>query len=310
MNTTPVKPALLVTIDTEEEGLWSGKFRGTANTVENLKGIPRFQALCDEFSIRPTYLIDSPVATDPYGTELLARFQADGRAEIGAHLHPWCTPPGVHDCNAHESYLCNLPPDIQRAKLATLVEQITRSCGIRPTSFRAGRYGLGLAAATELVALGFAVDSSVIPFSDFSAEGGPNFSQADWRPYRMAADDILTADPQGPLLELPVGVGFTRPQFESAWRWRQWAAKSPWSKLRMEGILDRLGVCRRVKLSPEQSNAPQMLRLIQNSLSQGAPCVVLMFHSSSLVPGFSPYVQTGQDLDEFFLRLRDRKSVV
>jgi hypothetical protein len=86
-------PALLVTIDTEEEGLWGGTYRSTGNTVKNLRGLPRLQELCDEFGVRPTYLVDTPVVEDDYGSGLLATYQAEGRAEIGGHLHPWCTAP-------------------------------------------------------------------------------------------------------------------------------------------------------------------------------------------------------------------------
>ncbi|RPI91169.1 MAG: hypothetical protein EHM42_00200 [Planctomycetaceae bacterium] len=296
--------ALLVTIDTEEEGLWGGRFPASGNTVANLRGIPRFQALCDEFSVRPTYLVDTPVAMDDYGADLLGGLQSSGRAEVGAHLHPWCTPPGNEDSSPRDSYLCNLDPGLQRAKLETLVDQITRRCGRRPTSFRAGRYGLGTAAARILVELGFTVDSSVIPFSDFSSEGGPDFSSANWRPYRMAADNILKSDPAGELLEIPVGVGFSRRDFESAWRWRQWASRPHLARFRMVGLMDRLGISHRIKLSPEQADAGEMLTLIGHCVARGSPCVVLMFHSSSLVPGFSPYVPTSRRLEDFFAQLR------
>ena len=86
-------PTLIVTVDTEEEGLWTGEYPANGNTVENTRGIPRFQALCDQFGIRPTYLVDTPVVEDDRSVELLSEIQQSGRCEIGAHLHPWCTPP-------------------------------------------------------------------------------------------------------------------------------------------------------------------------------------------------------------------------
>jgi hypothetical protein len=60
-----MRPALVVTIDTEEEGLWSGRYRATGNP-----------------------LVDYPVATDPTDPRLVRDRAADGRCEIGAHLHP------------------------------------------------------------------------------------------------------------------------------------------------------------------------------------------------------------------------------
>ena len=87
------RTALIVTIDTEEEGLWGGAFKTSGNTVENIVGIDRFQQLCEQHDIRPTYLVDTPVVEDDRSVDLLKPAWESGRCEIGAHLHPWCAPP-------------------------------------------------------------------------------------------------------------------------------------------------------------------------------------------------------------------------
>ncbi|HLJ10126.1 MAG TPA: hypothetical protein VKU82_03000, partial [Planctomycetaceae bacterium] len=69
-------------------------------------------------------------------------------------------------------------------------------------------------------------------------------------------------------------------------------------------IVDRLGLARRIKFSPEQADALDMARLADNYMARQAPAIVLMFHSSSLLPGASPYVKTAGDLEKFFGRLR------
>ncbi len=73
--------------------------------------------------------------------------------------------------------------------------------------------------------------------------------------------------------------------------------------LKMVGILDRVGIARRVKLSPEQSDATRMKSLVDALLAQNAPCAVLMLHSSSLIVGTSPYVRTPDDLERLYRRL-------
>ncbi|MCY2966630.1 MAG: hypothetical protein NT069_23875 [Planctomycetota bacterium] len=244
------------------------------------------------------------VLEDDYGASLLAELQRSGRAEVGGHLHPWCTSPFGEELNARNSYLCNLPETLQKAKLTTLSEQIATRIGKRPTSFRAGRYGLGSFAARCLMDLGYVVDSSVIPFNNLNYDGGPDFTSAPWKPYRMSADDILRPDPNGTLLELPVCAGFSGRNFVAASEWRHRLSQSPWARFRLVGLLDRIGLLRRVKLSPEQADAPTMCGLIDASLAQGSDCLVLMFHSSSLVPGHTPYVRTPRDLEEFHSRLR------
>ena len=290
---------LCVTIDTEEEGLWGGTYRRTGNTVENVRGIPRFQELCDRFGVRPTYLVDAPIVESGEAVEILRPIQDDGQCEIGTHVHPWCNPPFEEQITERNTYLCNLPADLQRRKIEWLTDAIADSFGRRPTSFRAGRYGFDATGIGILSELGYTVDSSVIPFTDYSSQGGPNFTHAPCEPYFPDEDDITRPATNGPILELPVTVGYSRKNFEAAHSLRTRALASRWRKLRVVGLLDRLGLARRIKLSPEQSDASAIKRLIDVCLQRGSDCLVLMFHSSSLMPGLSPYVRDETALDMF-----------
>jgi hypothetical protein len=268
---------------------------------------------------------------------MLRAIQEEGRCEIGAHLHPWCTPPlddtPLDDTEASrstDSFLCNLPVDLQRAKLEKLTDAIAERVGRRPTSFRAGRYGLDAAGARILTELGYEVDSSVIPFTDYSTQGGPDFRRAPFQPYYASDSDLCepqrgrdsffgsdtysgTVQPNGsdpekhsrPLLEVPVSVGFHRSNFRRNQRIYEWTERPVPRKLHARGILDRLGIVRRIKFSPEQATAPEMQMLVDAYLAEHAVCMVMMFHSSSLVPGGSPYVRDEADLRGFFATLRE-----
>lgn len=298
-----MKTSLIVTVDTEEDGLWGGRYRSTGNTVENVRGVERFQSLCDRFGIRPTYLVDAPVVQDDDAANLLRGFQDKGLAEIGAHLHPWCNPPCREEVSACTSYLCNLPEPLQRDKLIWLTEAIEKRFGRRPTSFRAGRYGLDIVGAKILRELGYLVDSSVIPFTDYSTDGGPNFQHAPHTPYFVNGDDLCIACPSGTLLEVPISVGFSRVHFARAQAIRR-AAMRPWlRRFHSVGIVDHLGIARRIKFSPEQADARRMKQLVDAYLAQQAAAMVMMLHSSSLSPGFSPYVKTENELQRFYRRL-------
>ena len=293
---------LLVTVDTEEDDAWSG-FRATGNTVQNVAGWDRFQELCDRYGVQPTYLVDESVIDDEAAADLLSTYEREGRAEIGAHLHPWCSPPFEEEINHKNSYLCNLPESLQRAKLVHLTDRITAVFGHRPTSFRAGRYGIDHVGVGILAELGYIVDSSVIPFTDYSGEHGPNFKSAPHLPYFPSRDNLSKPAASGDILEVPVGVGFSRSNFAKAQRWRDLAAAPGLKQLRAVGILDRIGIARRIKLSPEQSDVFEMRALIDALRAQHAPCAVLMLHSSSLVEGMSPYVRLRDDLERLFDRL-------
>ncbi|MEM6363609.1 MAG: hypothetical protein AAF745_04220 [Planctomycetota bacterium] len=80
-------------------------------------------------------------------------------------------------------------------------------------------------------------------------------------------------------------------------------ANSVLAKTRIVGILDRLGLLKRIKFSPEQSDASSMCRLATLFARQSRPCMVLMFHSSSLKPGFTPYTPDSNAIEEFYRRL-------
>ena len=202
--TTEVKQ-LVVTVDTEEEGLWGGNYPIRNCSAENLRGLPRFQATCEALGVPPTYLIDAAVLSDAQAVADLRKWQNSSLCEVGTHCHPWCNPPIASEtCTSVESYLCNLPADLQRQKLAWLTDRIADSFGQAPTSYRAGRYGFSETSAAILDDLGYIVDSSVIPLHDYGQDGGPDFYDQPRRPFRYFDDERQ-------LMELPVTTGFTHP---------------------------------------------------------------------------------------------------
>jgi len=294
---------LIVTVDTEEEGLWENKYRATGNTTENIRGIPRFQQLCKRFQLRPSYLVDAPVVQDDVASGILAEIAGVGDCEIGAHMHPWCNPPLGEQSGPNASFLSNLPEQVQRDKLTWLTDAIHDRFGQRPTSFRAGRYGLDICGANILRSLGYRVDSSVIPFTDYSDQGGPDFLGAPCEPYYVGPDDLTSVGEPGGLIEVPLSVGFSRPDFSRAQALRQAAMKPALKSMRAVGLLDRLGIARRIKFSPEQSSSERLRQLVDACLARNAPVMVMMFHSTSLVPGYSPYVKSIEKLEAFYRRL-------
>lgn len=294
---------LIVTVDTEEEGLWGGNYPATGNTVRNIDHVGPFQSLCDEFGVQPTYLVTAPVVEEAKAIDGLAGIANDGRCEIGAHVHPWCNPP-FDEKFAKETYLCNFPESLQHQKIEWLTDRISGRVGIRPTSFRAGRYGLDAVGLGLLEQLNYRVDSSVIPFTDYSKQRGPDFTAAPFEPYFPAEDSLCREGKARDIVEVPVGVGYWSGDFRQRFDWQRATGRFPWNKLRIEGILDRLGFARRIKCSPEQASAAAMNRLVDRYVELGIPSLVMMFHSSSLLPGASPYVPDAAARDEFLNRLR------
>jgi hypothetical protein len=107
------------------------------------------------------------------------------------------------------------------------------------------------------------------------------------------------------LLEVPCTAGFNRGAF------RRWAtihsalARRPARILRPVGVLWRLGVLRKIVLTPEGFELPD-LRALMRVLVERDPGAVLnvTLHSPSCAPGHTPYVRTTDDLERFLTTLR------
>lgn len=289
-----------VTLDTEEEGLWGGAYPVFNCTTENLKGLPRFQSLCEKYSIPPTYLIDAPVLENTVAVAQLKSWQDSGRCEIGAHCHPWCNPPIVSKSVSNkESYLCNLPEELQFEKLKWLTDAIADNFGRAPTSYRAGRYGFNQSSVKPLVDLNYQLDSSVLPQYDYRTSEGPSFRS-------LSRNACFVGDTSGTkkIMEVPITTGFTR---SGAYRRRQairrWVETPLGRATKLAAIANRLGVCRHVKLSPEGTSLAELKGLVESSLRDGVNQLVLMLHSTSLMPGFSPYAKDAAGVEGLYQRL-------
>ena len=297
---------IAVTVDTEADGQWE---HGRPLATANVAAWPPFQDLCRRHDVRPTYLITSEIAEDPAAAAFLRPLVAAGDVEVGAHLHPWTTPPfadepGLRRNDREHAYPCHLEPELLLAKLETLSAQVARVSGALPTSYRAGRFGLDAVGARMLAGLGYEVDSSVTPFVSWADNpgrpgrgGGPDFRRHDARPFRVAA----TGDPS--LVELPVTImptyGATR---RVPWLRDHWQARPVRLGRRALHVLPRP---QPLWLRPRPDYVLADLQaLVLEAERTRLSCAVFMFHSSELLAGASPYRPAHGDVD-VLLRLLD-----
>jgi hypothetical protein len=290
---------LVASIDTEEDN-WRPTRDGIR--IENIRELPALQRFLVGLGLRPTYFADHPVASEPWSAAILREIAESGAAEIGAHLHPWNTPPLDEALLPRNSMLKNLAGELQGRKLRVLRDALAAATGRAPTSFRAGRFGLGPETVSELIGCGFRVDSSVTPWIDWEEfDDGPDFRGAPQGCYRIrAGQDPRTPAGDGALLELPLSCGFTRRPF--GWRAAAHGAlrRSALRRLPLAGLASRLGIVRRVTLTPEGESVETLLQLAERLLEQGERFLQLFWHSPSLVPGLSPFVTSAADRDRLF----------
>ena len=291
------KPKLIVVIDTEEEFDWSASFSRSNISVKAMRSITAAQDIFDAYQITPVYVIDYAVASQAQGYGPLQDIHADGKCLIGTHVHPWVNPPFDEQVSIHNSFLGNLPPELEEAKLKVLGEMIAERFGEIPVIYKAGRYGIGANSARILEQEGYEVDLSVCPFMDYSSEGGPDFSTFSAWPYWFGLHRQL--------LELPLTTGFTGLCRRWGFVWHDIASRSLLAQLRADGILARLRMVNKVWLSPEGYTLKENIDLIRSLYRDGLRVFSFAFHSPSLEPGHTPYVRTQSDLDKFLSHCKD-----
>lgn len=294
---------VVVSVDTEEDQ-W-GPAREDLS-VRNIRALSRFHELMERLNLRPTYFVSYQVANTPWAADVVRGLAADGAGEVAAHLQPWNTPPLTEPLSGRNSMLNNLSVPTQRKKLQTLTRRHEAVFGEAPVSFRAGRFGLGPGTVGPLIDLGYRVDSSVTPYFSWEAyDDGPSFTRASPEIYRLDRDrdNVEIPVPDGPLVEVPISCGFNRQPFE---RWSSIYAylqnSVPW-RFGAVGLVWRTGALRRIFLSPELHETKDLLTLSEHLLMRGTDFLHLMFHSSSLVPGLTPFTRTAADVDRLLGRI-------
>jgi hypothetical protein len=299
----PAHPAFLITVDTEGDNLWS---RPRAVTTRNAQYLPRFQALCEQYRLKPTYLTNWEMgkssAFQEFGRDVLSR----GMGEIGMHLHAWDSPPLVpltDDDQRYHPYLIEYPEDQMREKVHVMTAALEDTFGTKMVSHRAGRWGFDERYARILVEHGYHIDCSITPYrswrssrGDPAGSGGPDYSRFPDASYFLDLSNIRRPG-ESDLLEVPVTVILHRyPRI-------------------VDGVRGVLGTSRfgeRVanRLFPSFTwfypgirSQKALLKVLPSAWHEGRPYVEITLHSSELMPGGSPTFPSAASIESLYHRL-------
>jgi len=281
------RPAFLITVDAEGDDLWSRPRRVTTRNAEYL---PRFQSLCERFGMKPSYLTTFEMARSPAYREFARDVVRRGQGEVGMHLHAWSSPPLVPltpDDARCQPYLTEYPETVMRAKIRCLTEVLEETFQTPILSHRGGRWGFDRRYARLLIEHGYRVDSSVTPHvswesmpGDPQGSGGPDYRGFPDRPYFLDLDD-LSRPGSSVLLEVPMTTQRIEMETGSGFRGTAVPHLVRW-------------------LRPNGRNRDTLLRLTSEALARGRSCVVLMLHSSELMPGGSPILPGAEEIDSLY----------
>jgi len=283
------RPRLVVVIDTEEEFDWDAPVDRNSTGVTAMDYISRVQDIFDEYGVIPCYVVDYPVVSQENGYRALQKIFKDGRCEIGAHLHPWVNPPLEEAMLPENTFPGNLERSLEKEKLRVLTDQIESVFGDRPTTYKAGRYGVGANTTKILSELGYEIDLSLCPPVDYSAQKGPDFSDSHTEPFWFGESEKL--------LEIPVTGAFVGWAGDLAKPIYNFSMK--FKKFKLPGIFSRISLVDRLMLSPEGFNSEDHIKLTRFLYKRGVRTFTWSFHSPTVVPGHTSYVQNEQQLEQF-----------
>lgn len=291
-----------VTVDTEEEWDWDSGWPTRDLAVRNIRHLPEFQATCARHGAAVTYFTNWAVLDNAQARKTVLDLAAQRGAEIGMHIHPWNTPPLTHSgsVTARATFLHNLAEGVIDAKLTTVYE-LFRECGLKPTSFRGGRYSSQGAIHHFLRERGFLADASVMPFTTWPDDGAPDYRRRRLLPVRLPP----RREGDLPLWEIPLTLAYTRRPF-GLWR-RVFNAieHSPLRHLRLIGVAHKLGLVRRVWLNFENPLGEHMLPFLHKLRPLKLPCICFTLHSSSLMVGGNGYTPTQAARERLFAQVNE-----
>ncbi len=301
------QPLFVVTVDTEADKSWA---RPNKIELNNLNEIPRFQALCRNYGIIPTYLVTYECATRDEAISVLKPISDAGQCEIGHHLHCWTTPPFEKEGPAGMdaawlwAYQSELPDSLFREKAECLRTEIEKTYGKSPTSHRAGRWGIDQRTIDWLTENGFVVESSVTPLTSWSKNlgkttGGPSFYSSPREPHFWCAKPVANSDAPC-LIEIPVTVDVPDNSLSRLCA-KYMQRELPGTTL-VDRIFRKIGGGRPLRPNPRYPEGI-LSDIADRAIGNGAPVLNLMIHSSELLEDCSPFSTTNDDCAQVWKRL-------
>ncbi|MGV3346945.1 deacetylase [Enterobacteriaceae bacterium LUAb1] len=288
------KSAFLITIDTEGDNLW----QKNSISTKNAHFLPRFQALCEKYGFKPTWLTNYEMATDPVYIEFARDVIQRQQGEVGMHLHAWHSPPEYTLTDndwQHKPYLIEYPEVIMRQKIQVMTQILEDTFQTKMLSHRAGRWAFNAFYARTLIELGYKVDCSVTPRVNWcdspgspGGTGGTDYHHFPDYAYWLDENDISSPDGSSALLEVPMSIQYKYlPWVNNLRKWsdclrgKHHSAKVSW-------------------LRPCGGNVESMKKVTEQTLASGSDYIEFMLHSSELMPGGSPTFKNTAETEQLY----------
>lgn len=274
-----------ISLDVEEEGLFSGRYIARNPPVTNLVHLARLFPLIEPCGFKLTLFCAYAVFQNAAAWAHVEKMAETNRLEIGAHLHHWSTPPWGEDDHGEPVRTHLLSRELLQARLTRLLEIGAARLGRRMTSFRMGRWDLKRPLLAVLAELGIEVDSSICPLRAF--KNGADHFLVPPEPYWIETRNgkILEA----PITQIPLFAGLSR-----FWRGLCWRSQAWLDKFHFFGALSA---------NPVWHSLGAMKLATRLHFARGGRVLNFFWHSSELMPGASPNIPDQASADRLVQKI-------
>jgi hypothetical protein len=271
------------TLDTEPDNLWEPF---THASFEHFARLYDFHRALTERGARPVYLTTSEVVECRDSARVMERILETGQAEIGAHFHSWtrnwpfAVPslglPPLH-AMAHQ-----LGQSVEEKMLQYTCDSIEKNLGVRPRSYRGGRWSFNQDSVRSLRNSGILVDTTVTPGRTWEDQrhpylDGPDFRQCPRHPYYYNVNSREPNPDTGDVLELPVGASYLSPG-----RLGSGEGLIGRSTRKLYSLLNQAHGW--LWLRPTRMTTRQSRACLESLRNDQIPVWVAMIHSSEIIP--------------------------
>jgi hypothetical protein len=261
--------------------------------------VPRFQALCEKYDLRPTYLVNYEMAMDALLVEFIGDAVRRGKAEVGLHIHAWNSPPFMGwESRPGMPYLTEFQDSAIADKVNFMTDLLEDQFGVKMVSHRAGRWVFNETYARIIADRGYRLDCSVTPhvswrdvkgFTD--GAGGVDYRGFPTEPYFVDLDD-LSRRGRSPLLEVPMTIESNASPVGDVLR----SSASLMPRTFQKAV--RHFFPETSWFRPNGRNLDPMRDLLRRR--RNSTYIQFMIHSSELMPGGSPTFRTERSIERLY----------
>lgn len=272
--------SLAISLDVEEEGLFSGSYPAAPPKIENARHLARLAPIFERGAKITLFCAHCAFVQKP-AFKILEKMLQDYPVEMGAHLHHWNTP-----CKGHEPsrilrkpWTSLLSSAEMEKRLEALLGAAENFLGKRPAIFRMGRWDLLGRHWPILANAGIRFDASVRPLHSSRSPQGPDHFNAPPEPYLVRVGHEAIAEI--PCTVTPLCKPLTLPKIARN-NFRKWGA---------------------LTLLPVEHPLWLMKLTTLLHLKRGGKTLSLPWHSSELMPGGNPALPDEQSVACFVKKI-------